>query len=85
MRRFWRKFTDFITLNFFYPISKKNVPKWVIRASQNFWAHFEKKHGHRPYDRIIFLKGKNHIYKVWFEMLGQAQIQEHYYKKLKTR
>lgn len=84
MVKIWRKFRDLLTLNFFYPISEKNIPKWVISASGKFWSDFEKKHGHRPYDKIIFLKGKSHLYKVWFECVGQAQIEEHYYKKLRT-
>mgnify|MGYP007088126266 CR=1 FL=1 len=84
MGRFIRKLIDLITFNFFYPISEKNVPKWVINASDKFWNKFEKKYRHRPYDKIIFLKGKNNIYKIWFECVGQAEIKTHYYKKSRT-
>ncbi|KHO53076.1 MAG: hypothetical protein QT05_C0009G0025 [archaeon GW2011_AR13] len=75
-----RKLTDLLTLNFFYPVSEKNVPRWVRNASNRFYS----RKGVRPYNKVIFLKGKNHVYKIWYEMLGQAQIETHYYKKRKT-
>jgi hypothetical protein len=80
MGRFLRKLGDLLTLNFFYPISEKNTPKWVLKASNTFYSNCKV----RPYNKIIFLKGKNHIYKVWFEMIGQGQIKDHYYKKRRT-
>jgi hypothetical protein len=80
MKRFWRKLMDLLTLNFFYPISEKNAPKWVVKATNKFYSRCKV----RPYNKVIFLKGKNHIYKIWFETIGQAQIKTHYYKKSKT-
>ena len=61
-------------------MSEKNAPKWVVKASDKFYS----KKGVRPYDKVIFLKGKNHVYKIWYEMVGQGQIKIHYYKKNKT-
>ncbi|MEK6897745.1 MAG: hypothetical protein AABX28_00120 [Nanoarchaeota archaeon] len=62
-------------------MERKETPRWVVNASDKFYNSKEV----RPYDKIIFLKGKNHIYKVWFQTIAQGQIETHYYKKLRTR
>ena len=80
MSRFWRKIIDLFTFNFWKEINGDEFPRWAMRITEDFYS----KRGVRPYNKIIFIKGKNYIYKVWFEMIGQGQIDWHYYRKLRT-
>ncbi len=76
-----RKFIDFITFNWWFEIKERDAPKWVRKAAEDFYS----KKGVRPYNKIIWFNGKNHVYKIWFEAIGfPGNIKWHYYKKKRT-
>lgn len=77
-----RKASDLVTLNFWKKIKGKDVPEWVVNASDRFYDKYITRA--RPYDKSIHLRGNTFVYKVLFASAGQGQIQRQYFKKLKT-
>ena len=54
-------------------------PRWVEKKAPAFYN----RKSVRPYDKIIYFKGKNFKYKVFFKMIAQGQIDIIYYAKKK--
>ena len=67
------------TATFWMPTS--NPPRWVKRASEKYERAFERRYGHRPYDIIKHFRGKNRLYKVFYECVAQGQIEDKWYWK----
>ena len=67
------------TLTFWIPISEP--PDWVWKA-YNRWCDGLSA---RPYGMTKHFVGKNNIYRVYCEMVGQGPVLEHWYRKKRIR
>jgi hypothetical protein len=59
-------------------------PPWVRKAYLKWLKSYERRHGN-PYDVTKYFWGRNHIYKVFHETLGQGSIAEHWYVKKRIK
>jgi hypothetical protein len=62
-------------------LKEKDVPAWVKRATDRYCNRRRT----RPYDETKHFVGRHYIYRIYFEMIGQAQIQRHYFRKKKGK
>lgn len=68
-----RRISDFLTFNFWRPITDDKVPDWVSK----------RRHGMLPYDKPKYFKGKTFIYK----LIKHSDVQGgryQYYRKFRT-
>ncbi|MEA3413978.1 MAG: hypothetical protein U9Q99_00420 [Nanoarchaeota archaeon] len=57
----------------------KTPPKWVEKKAHHYYDSKRV----RPYDKVIYFKGKNFKYKIFFKTICQGQIDIQYFAQKK--
>jgi len=60
-------------------------PNWVFEANDGYYEGYIEKYGRRPYDVEKIYVGDSLEYKIYYKTVGQGQIGEEYYARLKKR
>ena len=76
LKSFWIRF-----ITYFGWKKINNPPKWVINKAQGYYEYFIKKYKMLPYFKTKYFKGKNFVYKVYYDAPSQGTIEEIYYAR----